>query len=215
MEGGALLPRPKVTLLSGGLIMTILPDHFSITAFCQLLFDIIINSLIIIWLGRSPSGAGSSSLPFFALPFLPVQFLLSSSILARRPPLLGWNEWKPDGTIPAPPAHRSFSDYVSVPNWRCPSLLCTEDAHSNSSQNMALARIVVAVFRSILISIRFQWTSHWMDAGRSRRAGGRGKGSEHASLLSMIAYSTSVWSISQITMEENSLSIIVPIESAL
>ncbi len=50
----------------------------------------------------------------------------------------------------------------------------TEDTHySNSSQNMALARIVVTAFRSILIATRFQWTSHWMDAGRSCRAGGK------------------------------------------
>lgn len=38
-------------------------DYYSVTAFCpviNLLFDIIINSLVFIWLGRSPSGAGSS-----------------------------------------------------------------------------------------------------------------------------------------------------------
>lgn len=44
-------------------------------------------------------------------------------------------------------------------------------------KNMALARIFVPVFRSILvISTRFQWTSHWMDAGRSRGRGGKTEG---------------------------------------
>lgn len=96
------------------------------------------------------------------------------------------------------------------------TLYSTEDAHySNSSQNMVLARMVVIAFRSILIATHFQWTSHWMDAGRSCRAGGKREGIRACFSVHSTLYSTSVWSISQITMEENSLSIMVPIDSAI
>lgn len=101
-----------------------------------LIILVIINSLMVntIWLGPSPSGSGSSSLSSLSLfreksniPILIYYYhSLISSSLARQPPLLRWNEWKPDGTIPAPLAHRSFSDYVGLPPTRGTSLLCTE-----------------------------------------------------------------------------------------